>query len=107
MEALSLQDLHHLAMNHVGKELEKQGFEFIAINSQLKKHPQFVCVDKPTNTLHFVMVQAATYPSNPADYDPEFMLNLERLIREHRKQASKQAVIVVGQGLPGRRVRTL
>lgn len=41
------------------------------------------------------------------DYDPEFMLNLERLIREHRKQASKQAVIVVGQGLPGRRVRTL
>ena len=36
MEPLSLQDLHHLAMNHVGKELEKQGFEFIAINSQLK-----------------------------------------------------------------------
>ena len=67
MESLSLQDLHHLAMNHVGKELEKQGFEFIAINSQLKKHPQFVCVDKPTNTLHFVMVQAVTYPDNPAE----------------------------------------
>ena len=73
MEELSAQELHQIAMNHVGKDLEKKGFEFIAINSQLKKHPQFVCVDKPTNTIHFVMVQAATYPSNPADYDPEFM----------------------------------
>jgi hypothetical protein len=74
MEPLSLQDLHHLAMNHVGKESRKsQGFEFIAINSQLKKHPQFVCVDKPTNTLHFVMVQAVTYPDNPAEYDVLFM----------------------------------
>jgi len=36
MEPLSLQDLHHLAMNHLENELEKQGFVIIAINSQLK-----------------------------------------------------------------------
>lgn len=42
------------------------------------------------------------------DYDPEFMLNLERLIREQREQRSrKQGMIVIGQGLPWRRVRTL
>ena len=73
MEELTLQDLHNLAMIHVGKELENNGFEFLAVNSQLKKHPQFVCVDKPTNTLHFVMVQAVTYPDNPAEYDVLFM----------------------------------
>ena len=29
-------------MNIVGKDLEAKGYEFIAINSQLKKNPQFV-----------------------------------------------------------------
>jgi len=43
---LSKQELHNLAMNHVGKDLESRGFEFIAINSKLKKNPQFVCIDK-------------------------------------------------------------
>jgi hypothetical protein len=64
MEELSEQELHQIAMNHVGKDLEQKGFEFIAINSQLKRHPQFVCVDKQ-NILHFVMVQAVPYPINP------------------------------------------
>lgn len=41
------------------------------------------------------------------DYDPEFMLNLERLIREHREQGKPQGVIMVGQGLPWWQVRTL
>ena len=40
---LTKQELHNLAMNHVGKDLESRGFEFIAINSSLKKNPQFVC----------------------------------------------------------------
>jgi hypothetical protein len=44
--ALSNQELHNLAMNHVGKDLESRGFEFIAVNSKLKKNPQFVCIDK-------------------------------------------------------------
>jgi len=43
---LTKQELHNLAMNHVGKDLEQRGFEFVAINSKLKKHPQFVCIDK-------------------------------------------------------------
>ena len=72
MESLSKQELHNLAMNHVGKELESQGFEFIAVNSQLKRHPQFVCVDKPTNALLFVLVTGYNYPDNPEEYD-EFM----------------------------------
>lgn len=62
------QELHQIAMNHVGKILEKKGFEFIAINSQLKKHPQFICVDKK-NILHFVLVKHALYPDNPNDFD--------------------------------------
>ena len=42
-KALSNQELHNLAMNHVGKDLERRGFEFVAINSRLKKHPS-LCV---------------------------------------------------------------
>lgn len=93
MEELSQQDLHNLAMNHVGKELENHGFEFIAINSQLKKYPQFVCVDKPTNTLHFVMVQAFTYPANPAEYDTVFM----ETFKEHA-HSKKAKVLYAGIG---------
>lgn len=73
MSKLNTQELHNLAMNLVGKELEEKGFEFIAVNSQLKKHPQFVCVDKPTNTLHFVLVNAKSYPENPNEYDTIWM----------------------------------
>ena len=66
------QELHQIAMNHVGKILEKKGFEFIAVNSQLKKHPQFVCVDKK-NILHFVLVKHALYPDNQNDFDVIWM----------------------------------
>ena len=51
-------------MNIVGKELEKKGFEFIAVNSTLGRHPQFVCVDK-NNKRFFVLVKAVGYPNNP------------------------------------------
>ena len=51
-QPLSEQELHNLAMNHVGKELEERGFEFVAINSKLKKHPQFVCIDKNIKYFH-------------------------------------------------------
>ena len=42
MQILSAQELHNLAMNIVGEKLEKMGYEFQAINSTLKRHPQFV-----------------------------------------------------------------
>ncbi len=61
---LTKQELHNLAMNHVGKDLEKRGFEFVAINSKLKKHPQFVCIDKKSQYF-FVIVRAVILPENP------------------------------------------
>ena len=43
-ELLNKQELHNLAMNIVGKDLEEQGFEFLGVNSQLKRNPQFVAL---------------------------------------------------------------
>ncbi len=93
MEELSLQELHQIAMNHVGKDLEKKGFEFIAINSQLKKHPQFICVDKK-NRLYFVMVQAVLYPNNPKEYDAVFM----ETFKNHAKEKNAR-VLYAGVGI--------
>jgi hypothetical protein len=76
-KALSKQELHNLAMNHVGKDLEQRGFEFIAINSKLKKHPQFVCIDK-TNQYYFVVVRAVLLPENPNNYDVIWMESFKK-----------------------------
>ena len=46
MKALTKQELHNLAMNIVGKKLQQMGYEFVAVNSQLKRHPQFVLYKK-------------------------------------------------------------
>lgn len=48
----------------------------LAINSQLNKNPQFVCVDE-RNQKHFVIVKAILYPENPIDYDMIFMQTLK------------------------------
>ncbi len=71
-QELSKQELHYLAMNIVGKDLEKRGFEFIAIESKLKKQPQFVCVDK-NNQRYFVIVKAIILPKNPNNFDVIWM----------------------------------
>ncbi len=68
---LSKQELHNLAMNIVGKDLEDQGYEFLGIKSQLKTNPQFVALRE--NKLHFVVVRAITYPDDPRSYDQKFM----------------------------------
>jgi hypothetical protein len=94
MEILSQQDLHNIAMNYVGKELESSGFEFIAVNSQLKRHPQFICVDKLTNSLHFVLVTVYNYPDNPNDYD---VLWMETFKRHAQKLNAK--VLYAGVGI--------
>jgi len=79
-EELTEQELHNLAMNIVGKDLEDQGFEFMGVNSKLKKDPQFVVLkDK---TLHFVIVRATRYPKDANTYDPVFM----QTIKEHAKK---------------------
>jgi uncharacterized protein (UPF0212 family) len=92
-KALTDQELHNLAMNHVGKDLEKRGFEFVAINSTLKKHPQFVCIDK-NSQYFFVLVKAVMLPNNPNNYDVVWM----ETFKEHAR--SKDAkVLFAGVGL--------
>ena len=98
---LSEQELHNLAMNHVGKELEQRGFEFIAINSKLKKHPQFVCIDK-NNQYYFVIVRAVLLPENPNNYDVVWMETFKKHARE--KEAK---VLYAGIGLSNPEGETL
>ncbi|TLP80967.1 Na(+)-translocating NADH-quinone reductase subunit F [Maribacter sp. ACAM166] len=67
MHILTEQELHNLAMNIVGKQLEEEGFEFLAVNSELRKNPQFVCTkDKK---MRFVVVKAIGYPGDPKDIE--------------------------------------
>ena len=44
MNFLSGQEMHNLAMKIVGDQLKKSGYEFLSVNSRLKKDPQFVCL---------------------------------------------------------------
>ena len=67
MQPLTEQELHNLAMNIVGKQLEADGFEFMAVNSELRKNPQFVC--SKAKKLHFVVVKSILYPGDPLDID--------------------------------------
>ncbi|MGV6830936.1 MAG: Na(+)-translocating NADH-quinone reductase subunit F [bacterium] len=92
-KALTDQELHNLAMNHVGKDLEKRGFEFVAINSTLKKHPQFVCIDK-NSQYFFVLVKAVMLPNNPNNYDVVWM----ETFKEHARTKDAQ-VLFAGVGL--------
>jgi hypothetical protein len=51
-------------MNIVGVS-EEEGFEFLAVNLNLKKDPQFVALKN--KYLHFIIVRAVVrYPDNPA-----------------------------------------
>ncbi len=67
MQPLTEQELHNLAMNIVGKQLEADGYEFLSINSELKKNPQFVC--QKDKKMHFVVVKAIEYPGDPKDIE--------------------------------------
>lgn len=73
---LTEQELHNLAMNIVGKQLEADGFEFMGINSKPKKNPQFVCHKE--KQLHFIVVRTVTYPENPRSYDSELMEKIKK-----------------------------
>ena len=90
---LTNQELHNLAMNIVGKELEERGFEFVAINSKLKKHPQFVCIDK-NNQYFFVIVRAVMLPENPNNYDVVWM----ETFKQHARDKDAR-VLYAGVGL--------
>ncbi len=92
-KALTPQELHNLAMNHVGKDLEKRGFEFVAINSTLKRHPQFVCIDKNAQ-YYFVIVKAVILPQNANNYDVVWMETFKK--HAYEKDAR---VLYAGVGL--------
>jgi len=92
-KTLTKQELHNLAMNHVGKDLEQRGFEFIAVNSKLKKHPQFVCIDKKSQYF-FVIVKAVMLPENPNNYDVVWMETFKK--HAYEKDAK---VLYAGVGL--------
>ena len=92
---LTEQELHNLAMNIVGKDLEAKGYEFLAVNSKLKKNPQFVAI-KDTY-MHFIVVRAISYPDAVQEYDPVFM----QTIKEHAlkfKASTHYAGVGLGHG---------
>lgn len=80
-------------MNIVGKELEAKGYEFIAINSQLKRNPQFVCINKK-NQRYFVIVKAGEISETPITYDVVWMETFKNHARSHEAK-----VIFAGVGL--------
>ncbi|HIC30341.1 MAG TPA: Na(+)-translocating NADH-quinone reductase subunit F [Flavobacteriaceae bacterium] len=92
-KALTKQELHNLAMNHVGKDLEQRGFEFIAINSKLKRHPQFVCMDK-NKQYYFVIVKAVILPENANNYDIVWMESFKKHAQDHNAK-----ILYAGVGL--------
>jgi predicted transcriptional regulator YdeE len=98
---LNKQELHNLAMNIVGKDLESKGYEFLAVNSLLKRNPQFVCIDK-NNQRYFVIVKAAEISDFPITYDVIWM---ETFKNHASKQQAK--VIFAGVGLGNVNDKTL
>lgn len=72
MQVLTAQELHNLAMNVAGEKLSQMGYEFQAINSELKKHPQFVLYKRGEPTI-FVLVKATSNLQNPNEYDSIWM----------------------------------
>ncbi|GLU42489.1 Na(+)-translocating NADH-quinone reductase subunit F [Allomuricauda sp. NBRC 101325] len=97
---LTEQELHNLAMNIVGRELEADGFEFMAINSKLKKNPQYVCLKE--KILHFIVVRNVEFPIDPRDYDEELMLT----VKEHAIKFEAKTYFA-GVGLANASDRTL
>jgi len=77
---LTAQELHNLAMNLVGRELEAEGYEFMGINSTLGKNPQYVCLRE--KVLHFIVVRSVAFPQDPRDYDE----NMMQKVKEHAQK---------------------
>jgi len=90
---LTEQEMHNLAMNIVGKDLQENGFEFLAVNSKLKKDPQFVALKE--KTLHFVVVRAVSYPNPVQEYD---QAQLQKMRAHAEKFEAKTYYAGVGLG---------
>ncbi|PCH51951.1 MAG: Na(+)-translocating NADH-quinone reductase subunit F [Flavobacteriaceae bacterium] len=97
---LTKQEVHNLAMNIVGKDLEAKGYEFIAVNSQLKRNPQFVCVDK-NNTRYFVIVKAAPISEFAIAFDVIWMETFKNHARSNNAK-----VLFAGVGIGSKEDKT-
>ncbi len=99
MQPLTDQELHNLAMNIVGRELEAEGYEFMGVNSKPKRNPQFVCLKE--KELHFIVVRNVIYPADPRDYDNSLM----QKVKEHARKFEAKTWYA-GVGLSNARDRT-
>jgi len=81
---LSKQESHNLAMNIAGEELQKEGYEFLAINSDLKINPQFVAL-RNKETI-FVVVRSVTSVEATEQYQK---INMEPIIEHAKKHKAK------------------
>ena len=81
---LTKKELHQLAMNIVGEELKKSGFEFLSVNSKLQKDPQFVCLKK--KKLYFVIVRAIEYPNEPNTIEKTIIEKLKTHAKNFKAQ---------------------
>ena len=77
MKQLTKQEIHQLAMQEVGDYLKSEGYEFLAVNSQMKRSPQFVCVKE--KKLFFILVQGSLYPAAPTTFDRDLVTK----VKEH------------------------
>ena len=76
MKALTEQELHNLAMNIVGRQLESEGYEFMGVNSKPGKNPQFVCLKE--KQLHFIVVRNVAYPDDIKIYNNVLMMKVKQ-----------------------------
>ena len=83
---LTEQELHNLAMNIVGEALQELGWEFLLVNSDRKKNPQFVCID-PQGQKSFIIVRPILQGDDPDVYDPVLMETVRRKAQEHKGDA--------------------
>jgi len=90
---LSNQEIHQMGMNHVGKHLEQNGFEFLAVKSEFGQSPQFVCV-KNEKELFFVLVRTVTFPEDPQDYNETWMEKMKKHALE-----KKACLLYAGVGI--------
>lgn len=84
MDELTLQELHFLAMNIVGKALQEElQWEFLLVNSDMNKNPQFVCVDKDKQK-HFIIVRSVPYGQDPDIYNAILMNKMKKHAEEYK-----------------------
>lgn len=76
-------ELHHLGMNHIGEILQEMGYEFLSINSELKKNPQFIAHKIGEKNI-FVWVKTTTYPQNPNEVDSILLKKLQLHAKEKK-----------------------